>query len=152
MLSLPSLVSYILALDQEAGHCQSTSCLKGIIPASLLHQTPAVIGIELSHCTCRLHRGVSQILLKQHSILINDECHYARVAVLCRISDERESARHFPRNNVVLRAAPCLVALPGEHVEEVAVKRHVRVRLYRIPFGSCERGQGAQGALWLTFL
>ena len=38
----------------------STHC-KGIIPASLLNHTPAVIGIELSHRSCRLGSGVSQI-------------------------------------------------------------------------------------------
>src|ERR1700692_1832652 len=104
---------------------------------SLLDRTPARIGIELSRCGCRFCRGLSQILLEQHAILIDDEGHDSRVSVFGGISDEGKSTGHFPCDQVLLRTTSRLIALSLQHVEVVAVERSVRVVLFAIPFRGC---------------
>ena len=92
---------------------------------------PTGIGIELRHCSRRLCRGLPQILLEQHAILVDHEGHHARVAVLRRIGDEGESACHLPVDHIVLRAARRLIALSLQHAEVVAVERRVPLGLLR---------------------
>jgi hypothetical protein len=43
----------------------------------LLHGSPSGLGIELGHCGCRFCRGLPQILLEQHAILVDHEGHHA---------------------------------------------------------------------------
>src|SRR5260370_3918783 len=89
---------------------------------SLLYRAPACIGIELAHCCCGFSCRRPQVLLEQHAILVDDEGHYSRIAVLRRISHEGKSTNHLPIHDVILRAARRVNALPGQHVEEVAME------------------------------
>src|SRR5215469_10218361 len=123
----------------------------GIISASLLHHGPSVIRVEVVRCGGSFCGGLPQIFLEQHSFLVDHEGHHARVTVFRRISDEPESAGHFPIDDIALSAAARLIGLPLQHVKEVAVERHVRIGLCAISFGGGKRHQGAQWALRLPW-
>src|SRR5882672_1749037 len=118
---------------------------------SFLYLTPTGIGIELAHCGCGLSCSRSQVLLEQHTILVDDECHYSRIAVFRRIGDEGESTNYFPIHDIILRAAWSVTALPSKHVEEVTMEWRMRVRFCAVPFGGGERRQRPVRALGLAF-
>src|SRR5260370_28113091 len=118
---------------------------------SWLYDDPAGIGIEHAHCGCRFCRGLPQIFLEQHAILVDHERHHPRVAVLGWVGDEGESACHLPVDHVVLRAAWGFIALALQHTEVIAVEWGVRIRLCAISFSCCERRQRAERAGGLPF-
>ena len=99
---------------------------------SFLHNGPAGIGIEPAHCGCCFCRRLSQILLEQHAILVDHECHHARITVFRRIGNEGEAACHLSIDHIVLRTARRLIGLPLQHAVVVAVK-------CRVSFGKAER-------------
>jgi len=72
---------------------------------------PGTVWIKLGHCGCSFRRGLPQIFLQQHAILIDDEGHHSRIPVLRRISNESESADHFFTDHVALRSAGCVTTL-----------------------------------------
>src|ERR1700735_4488265 len=117
---------------------------------SLLYDTPARIGIKLAHCGCCFCSGLSQILLKQHAILIDHETHYARVAVLGRIGDEGKATRHLPIDHVVLRPARRFIALALQHTKVIAVECGVSLWRCTVPFSRCERRQWPERARGLA--
>jgi hypothetical protein len=94
-------------------------------PASILYRAPTGIGIEFAYCGCGGRCRRPQVLLEQHTILVDDERHYSGVTVFGRIGDEGESANHLSIDHVILCAAGCMNALPGQHVEVVAMKSRV---------------------------
>lgn len=104
----------------------------------LLHPAPANIGIKLGHLGHRFGRDYTQVLLKQHSILVDDESHHSRIAVLGRVSYEGESTHHFSIDHVVLRPSGGMLALPFQHLKIIAVKRGVGIRFRAISFCGCE--------------
>src|SRR5215472_3963026 len=118
---------------------------------SFLHGTPGGIGIEFSHCRCRLRRGLPQILLEEEAVLVDDKGHHSRVAVLRRIGNDGESSNHLPIDKVDLCATRRPAALPFHHAEVVAMEWGVRIGLCAVSFGGCECGQWAEWALGLTF-
>ena len=117
----------------------------------LLRRGPAGIGIELGHCGSGLCSGAAQVLLEQHAILVNDERHHAGVAVFSGIGDESKTAGHLSIDHVVLRAAGRVTPLPSEHMEVVAMERHMRIRLQAISFVGGECRQWPERAFGLTF-
>src|SRR5271166_2641065 len=111
----------------------------------LLYDAPPGIGIELARCGRRFCCGLAQVLLQQHAILVDHERHYAGVAVLRRVGDQAESARHLPIDQVLLRAARRFIALAIQHAEVIAVEWGVPLGLCGISFSSCERCQRPSG-------
>ncbi len=86
-------------------------------------------GSNLGHSGCRFRRGLAQILLEQHAILVDDEGHHARVAVFRGIGDEGKSTNRFSIDDIFLRTARRFIGLPREHMEVVAME-------IRVPFGA----------------
>src|SRR5271155_855756 len=72
--------------------------------------------------TARHFRSVhSQISLEHDALLADDECHQTRVAILHWRGDHRESARHFPVDDVLLCAARCLAPLRRQNAKRIPV-------------------------------
>ena len=85
-----------------------------------------VVRVEGVNALDRLLRVLAEVLLVDDPLLVDQEGHHARVAVLRRPGEHREAARHPAlRVDVVLRAAGRVLALRGQQAEEVAVVRRL---------------------------
>src|SRR5580658_1845074 len=131
-----------------ARRAQGSVCLALLFS---LYLAPTITRIELGHCCRCLCCGLPQILLEQHTILVNDECHHSRIAVFRGIGYEGESAGHLAIDDIVLRAALRVTTLPLQHTEVVAIERRARFRLYTVPLIGCKRRQRSERALRLAF-
>ncbi len=114
------------------------------------NQAPGLIRIERAHRGCRLSRGLAQVLLKQDSILVDDESHDSRIGVISRISNKCKSPHHLSIGDVVFCAARSIAGLLRENAEKIAMERHVRILLYGISVCGCEGCQRPQRALGLS--
>src|SRR5208282_3093199 len=119
--------------------------------SSFLYHAPSAIGIERGHCGCCFGCGFPHVLLEQHPILVDDECHHPRIAVFRGIGNEGESADHLPIDHVVLRTAWRVTALAFEHMKVVAMERRAGVRLCAVSFIGRECRQRPERAFGLTF-
>src|SRR5215475_10961845 len=82
---------------------------------------PRLVGIETNHLPreCAGHRA--KIFLIHNAVVIHDERLHSRYPVLFREGNERESADHFPFDNVIRSAARRIGALRLENAEVITV-------------------------------
>ena len=89
---------------------------------ALLGLDPALVGIELGYRGSDFGGVLTEVLLVDHSILIHDKGHHARVAVFGRIGHERKAARELAIQEIVFGATFGRWALLGQDAVIVAVK------------------------------
>src|SRR3974390_2902803 len=89
----------------------------------LFHGLPRLVRIKLCHGGCEIVRGLSKVLLKCKTILIDDEGTDAGIAVLGGIGKDCNPASHLAIDDVVLRAAFSFRSLLVEHDEIISPKR-----------------------------
>jgi hypothetical protein len=66
---------------------------------------PAFVGIECRHSFGDFRRVGAEILLKDRSVMVDQESHHARIAVFGRIGDQCKAADHLAIDDVVVFAA-----------------------------------------------
>ena len=98
---------------------------------------PGLVGIEMSHLPRERAGHRAKIFLIHNAVLIHDERLHSRYPVLFREGNERESADHFPFDNVIRTAAWRIGALRLENAEVITV---IRDR-----FGACSKSGGSIG-------
>src|SRR5580658_1739282 len=89
----------------------------------LLRRAPARIGIISGHLAGQALRLRSEVLLKDNSILVDDEGHDSRVSIAGGIGDECESLGHAAADQVALGTARRIRSLGGQDSKVIAVKR-----------------------------
>src|SRR5208337_1328950 len=82
-----------------------------------LHLLPALVGVELGHGGGHVAGRLAQVLLIHHAVLVDDEGHDARIAVLRGLWDYGKSAGHLSVDDVSLGAALGVRALLVKHAE-----------------------------------
>src|SRR5262249_21973939 len=84
----------------------------------------------------------AEILLVDQALMIDDEGHDARIAVLRRIGHQAETADHLAAHHVIRRTAGCVRPLAGQYSEVIAV-----IRLRRLAGAiAVRRGVGGEFA------
>ena len=89
----------------------------------LNHPPPSVIRVKTRHARGNCGRAPAEVFLEDVPMMIDEERHQARSAVLCRIGYQREPADHVAAHQVVDFAARGIRPLPGETPKIVTMIR-----------------------------
>ena len=87
-------------------------------------KTPRRIWIVFFHSRGELTSSGAEIFLVYAALLVDDERHYAGLAVLRRPRYQREAGNHVTIDNIVVPAAGRVAALAGENLEVISVVRN----------------------------
>jgi len=82
-----------------------------------LHLLPALVRVELGHRGGDVAGRLAEVFLIHHAVLVDDEGHDARIAVLRGLCDYGKSAGHLSVDDVSLGAALGVRALLVKHAE-----------------------------------
>src|SRR5258708_1419 len=102
----------------------------------LFRLVPGGIGVISGHGLCKFGGVGAEVLFVNCSGFIDNESHHARGAVLRRIGHERESSRHLPVDDIVLRSARGMRSLASKDPEKIAMERD---RIETVDRGFCLR-------------
>src|SRR5262245_53034107 len=83
---------------------------------------PTAVRVELRHRARDCIGVLTEILLIDLALVIDDKSHHSRVVVIRRPRDQRETAFEPAANHVVVSAARRVGTLGGENSKTIAVK------------------------------
>ena len=89
--------------------------------SSAANSGPDLVRIECRHARCDLRCRTPEVLLEDDALMVHDEGHDARIAVLGRISDETEATDHLAAHHIIECAAGSLRPLSLQDLVVVAV-------------------------------
>src|SRR5262245_27859193 len=112
----------------------STSTWSG----SLLDFRPGFVGIVFFHALGHCSGIWPYIFLKDFAVVIDDKCHRAGIAVLCRIGNHSKAADQFASPHVVVSAARGVLSLGCQQFIVIAMVRNRGRRQFSlVSFAPC---------------